>query len=34
MLEIEFIDKCIELFNNGKITGVELAELLLNEGAK
>ena len=34
MLEIEFIDKCIELFNNGKINGVELAELLLNEGAK
>jgi hypothetical protein len=34
VLEIEFIDKCIELFNNGKITGVELAELLLNEGAK
>jgi hypothetical protein len=34
VLELNYIDKCIELFNNGKITGVELAELLLNEGAK
>jgi hypothetical protein len=29
MLEIDYIDKCIELFNAGKINGVELAELLL-----
>jgi hypothetical protein len=29
MLEVEFIDKCIELFNDGKLSGLELAELLL-----
>jgi len=29
MLEIDYIDKCIELFNTGKINGTELAELLL-----
>lgn len=33
MLDLDYIDKCIELFNKGKITGVELAELLLNKGA-
>jgi hypothetical protein len=33
VLEIEFIDKCIELFNEGKINGLELAELLLKKGA-
>lgn len=34
MLELDYIDKCIELFNAGKITGVELAELLLNKEDK
>lgn len=34
MLELEYLDKCIDLFNAGKITGIELAELLLNKGDK
>jgi len=34
MLELDYLDKCIELFNDGKINGVELAELLLKKGAK
>jgi hypothetical protein len=34
MLELDYLDKCIELFNEGKINGVELAELLLKKGAK
>lgn len=31
MLELEYIDKCLELFHNGKINGSELAELLLKK---
>jgi hypothetical protein len=31
MLEIEYIDKCLEMFNKGAINGSELAELLLKK---
>jgi hypothetical protein len=31
MLELEYIEKCIELFNAKKISGLELAELLTKE---
>jgi hypothetical protein len=34
MLELDYLDKCIELFNEGKISGLELAELLLKKGDK
>ena len=31
MLELEYINKCIELFEAKKISGLELAELLTKE---
>jgi hypothetical protein len=31
MIELEYIDKCLEMFNKGVISGVELAELLLKK---
>jgi hypothetical protein len=31
MLELEYIDKCLELFNENKINGSELAEMILKE---
>jgi len=34
VLELDYLDKCIELFNKGKINGLELAELLLKKGDK
>jgi len=34
MLELETLDKAIELFDSGKINGTELAELILKAGAK
>jgi hypothetical protein len=33
MLELEYIDKCLELFYKGSISGLELAELLLKDKA-
>ena len=33
MLEIQTLDKVIEMFENGKINGSELAELILKAGA-
>lgn len=33
MLELEYINKCLEMFNKGVINGLELAELLLKDKA-
>ena len=33
MLELDTLDKVIEMFDNGKISGSELAELILKAGA-
>ena len=33
MLEPDTLDKVIEMFDNGKINGSELAELILKAGA-